>query len=88
MVRSTGVVGLWEEAKENMPKPKDKPFAIPKLLMWEAWRRVAANKGAAGVDGQTFQDIQEYGVVRWLAELANELRTKKYRPAAVRRAWW
>ena len=33
----------------NKPKPKrDKPFAIPKQLVWEAYRRVAANKGSPG----------------------------------------
>jgi RNA-directed DNA polymerase len=45
----------------------------------------AANGGAAGVDGQTFADIQAYGVGRWLDELTKELRTKTYRAAAVRR---
>jgi RNA-directed DNA polymerase len=45
----------------------------------------AANAGAAGVDGQTFADIQAYGVGRWLDELTKELRTKTYRAAAVRR---
>ena len=41
-----------------MPKPKDKPFAIPKQLVWEAYRRVAANKGAAGVDGQELEEFE------------------------------
>jgi RNA-directed DNA polymerase len=45
------------------------------------------NHGAAGVDGQTFADIREYGVLKWLRELADELRKKTYRPQAVRRVW-
>jgi RNA-directed DNA polymerase len=44
-----------------------------------------ANGGAPGVDGQTFEQIQAYGVGRWLAELQEELRTETYRPSAVRR---
>ena len=48
-----------EEAKMNKPKPKqDKPFAIPKQLVWEAYRRVAANKGAPGVDGQDLAEFE------------------------------
>jgi RNA-directed DNA polymerase len=41
-----------------MPEQQDKPFVIPKQLVWEAWRQVKANKGAAGVDGQ---DLNEFG---------------------------
>src|SRR6187431_648174 len=52
-----------------------------------AYARCAGNDGAAGVDGQTFADIETYGVERWLGELAQELRAKTYRPQAVQRVW-
>lgn len=52
-----------------------------------AYARCESNKGAAGVDGQTFADIAEYGEERWLGELAQELRAKTYQPQAVRRVW-
>jgi len=42
----------------SKPKPKDKPFAIPKQLVWEAYRRVAENKGAPGVDGQDLEEFE------------------------------
>jgi len=56
-------------------------------VLWVAWRRCLINGGAAGIDGQTFADIQEYGEVKWLGELAEELRTKTYRPSPVRRVY-
>jgi len=52
-----------------------------------AYRCCKANKGAAGVDGQRFEDIEAYGEGRWLGELADRLRTKTYAPNAVKRVW-
>jgi RNA-directed DNA polymerase len=47
-----------------------------------------SNKGAAGVDGQTFADIEAHGgLERWLGELTRELKDRTYRPAAVRRVY-
>lgn len=56
-------------------------------MLWVAYRRCWINGGAAGVDGQTFADVEAYGQTRWLDELAEELRTKTYRPSPVRRVW-
>jgi len=56
------------------------------VLTW-AYRCCQANGGAAGVDGQTFADIELYGRDPWLDELSQELRNKKYHPQAVRRVY-
>jgi group II intron reverse transcriptase/maturase len=63
----------------------DKLFRTDVLA--HAYASCKANGGAPGVDGQTFADIEEYGVERWLGELAEELRNKTYRPQAVRRVY-
>ena len=54
-------------------------------ILWEAWEKVKANRGAAGIDGQTIQDIEESGVDGFLAQLQEELKEGRYRPQAVRR---
>ena len=58
-----------------------------KDVLWVAYQRCRQNDGAPGYDAQTFVEIEEYGLVRWLDELANELRTKTYQPGPVRRVW-
>jgi group II intron reverse transcriptase/maturase len=49
-------------------------------VMLEAWKRVKKNGGSAGVDGITFEAIEEAGLEKWLRKLEQELRTKTYCP--------
>jgi RNA-directed DNA polymerase len=56
-------------------------------ILGHAYECCRANGGAAGVDGQRFEDIESYGESRWLGELAEELRDKRYHPQAVRRVY-
>jgi retron-type reverse transcriptase len=56
-------------------------------VMAFAYKCCKANRGAAGVDGQTFEDIEGYGVKKWLDELTQELKSRTYRTQPVRRVW-
>ncbi|WP_420814249.1 group II intron reverse transcriptase/maturase [Polyangium fumosum] len=56
-------------------------------VLWEAWKRVRRNRGAAGVDAQTIADVEQYGVDRFLEEIGAALRAGTYRPAAVLRRY-
>ena len=58
-----------------------------KDVLWLALRRSRINGGVPGVDGQTFQDIEDYGEAKWLEEVAEELKNKTYQPQAVRRVY-
>ena len=58
----------------------------PDVLAW-AYRCCKANQGCAGIDGQTFDDIEAYGPERWLGELMEALRNKTYRPQPLRREY-
>src|SRR5436309_6576349 len=56
-------------------------------VLEEAYERCRENDGKPGIDGQRFEDIEKYGVQKWLGELAQELRDKRYRPQPVRRVY-
>ena len=79
---------LWTAAKQS---PERRFHALYDRVhrgdvLWEAWRRVRENRGAAGVDRVTLAFIEEsYGVGRMLAELQGDLRSGTYRPAPTRR---
>ena len=58
-------------------------------ILNHAYRLVKANRGAPGIDGETFERIEqrEGGVERYLEEIAGELKRKMYKPQAVRRVY-
>jgi RNA-directed DNA polymerase len=56
-------------------------------VLWEAWRRVKANRGSAGVDRQTLAEIEQRGVESVLQELGSALRAGTYRPQLVLRRY-
>ena len=56
-------------------------------ILAHAYAQCRSNKGAPGVDGQDFADIDAYGVQRWLGELAIALRQETYRPDPIRRVF-
>jgi RNA-directed DNA polymerase len=58
-----------------------------KDVLAHAYERCEANGGAAGVDEQTFEDIERYGMERWLDELTQELKRRTYQPQPVRRVY-
>jgi len=78
---------LWAAAKQS---PGRRFHALydriySSHVLWEAWERVRANRGAAGVDGLTLAAVEDYGIRRMLDELSVDLRAGIYRPAPVRR---
>ena len=56
-------------------------------VLWEAWRRVKQNRGAAGVDAMTLAVVEQLGVEAFLDDLGARLRGGTYRPSAVRRRY-
>ena len=56
-------------------------------VLWEAWRRVRSKRGAAGVDAETIQAIEQRGVEGFLADIQAALRAGRYRPQPVKRRY-
>jgi len=56
-------------------------------ILGQAYAQCRSNKGAPGIDGQEFSDVEAYGVQRWLGELALALREESYRPDPIRRVY-
>lgn len=86
---------LSQKAKQE---PKFRFYALyDRIYRWDtlvtAWNQVAENRGAAGVDGVTIQDIvgsdddETSGLIDFLVELQKELQEKRYQPQPVRRVY-
>jgi group II intron reverse transcriptase/maturase len=80
---------LWVAAKRS---PERRFHALLDRIyrgdvLWEAWRRVRRNRGAAGVDRETLGRVEQYGVERMLDELQLALRAGTYRPQPVMRRY-
>ena len=56
-------------------------------VLHEAYRRSRANRGAPGVDGERFEDIENQGLGDWLERLQQEMQAKAYRPQPLLRVW-
>jgi RNA-directed DNA polymerase len=69
----------WEE-----PLSKAKPFRIARQVVWEAYKRVKANQGAAGVDGESIAEF-ERDLKKNLYRLWNRMSSGSYFPPPVRR---
>ena len=67
----------------NESKSQVKPFDIPKSMVWEAYQRVKANKGAAGVDGQSVEQFEQ-DLKNNLYRLWNRMSSGSYFPPPVK----
>jgi group II intron reverse transcriptase/maturase len=78
---------LYQKAKQE----KEYKFYVlydkifQEYVLEEAYKMVKSNNSSPGIDKQTFSDIAEYGVEKFLWELKEELRTRTYKPQAVKR---
>jgi RNA-directed DNA polymerase len=79
---------LGQKAKEE---PKFRFYALydrihRKDVLYAGWKQVKSNRGSAGIDGVTIQEM-EHRIEAEVESLCEELRLKKYKPQAVKRVW-
>lgn len=81
--------GLYHAAKDK----KDRKFyslhdKLCRLdVLQDAWKRVSANGGSPGIDRKSIEDIESYGVPRFLNEIQHELMKKEYIVPMVKRVY-
>lgn len=56
-------------------------------ILWRAWEEVRRNGGSAGIDGITIEDVERGGVEEFLGRIAQDLKSKRYRPKPVLRVY-
>jgi hypothetical protein len=82
-VRSINSRAAWRRSRVDELKAPGKPFGISKRAVWEAWEKVKANKGAAGVDGVSIEEFEK-DLRGNLYKIWNRMSSGTYFPPAVR----
>jgi len=75
--------GFVNNLKKGGSMNTTKPFLIPKSLVWEAWLKVKANRGAAGVDQESLKDFEK-NLQDNLYQLWNRMASGSYFPPPVK----
>src|SRR6266508_4481251 len=80
---------LWKCAKQSKTRRFHAMYdrIYRSDVLWEAWRRVRSKGGAAGVDAETIQAIEQRGPGEFLAEIQAALQAGRYRPSPVKRRY-
>ncbi len=56
-------------------------------MLKEAWLKIKKKASAPGLDNQTIEDVENYGVEKYLQELREELRKQIYQPQPIKRIY-
>jgi RNA-directed DNA polymerase len=80
---------LWRTAKRHSGRRFHALYdrIYRRDVLWEAWKRVRKNRGAAGVDKQTLAEIESSGVEAFIESLYKALVSGEYQPSAVKRQY-